>query len=258
VFLDDPRVSQVVFYPRKVQEPKELGENLKVIKLQIHEDVIIGGILYLNNLNLPTILLFHGNGEIALDYKYFYNLFFDCGVNLAVMDFRGYGFSSHNPTYTNLIKDAMPIYKAFKKHMKDNNIKDSLFVQGRSLGSVCAAEIGSHNPKELKAIIFESGFASVYNMMTRLFNVSGPDISKEKLKQYSNQVRVENFKKPTLIIHGTNDYIIPNSEGKLLYDSLPEGVEKRLVMIEDAGHNDIFSYEEEYFTTLKEFIKKYQ
>lgn len=258
MFLDDPRVSQVVFYPRKIEEPEDLEENIKPIRLNIHNDVLIGGILYVNNINLPTILLFHGNGEIALDYKYFYNLFFDCGVNLAVMDFRGYGFSSHEPTYTSLIKDAIPIYNEFKQYMQDKDLQGSLFVQGRSLGSVCAAEIGSHNPEELKGIIFESGFASIYNMMTRLFNVSGPNITKEKLKKYSNKVRVEQFEKPTLIIHGTQDWIIPDSEGELLYDSVPDNADKKLVMIKGAGHNNIFSYQKEYFTALEEFIQEYK
>ncbi|TXT62628.1 MAG: Alpha/beta hydrolase family protein [Promethearchaeota archaeon] len=258
MFLDDPRVSQVVFYPRKVQEPEDLDENLQVIKLSIHDDVLIGGILYLNDNHLPTILLFHGNGEIALDYDYFYKLFFECGVNLAVMDFRGYGFSSHEPTYTSLIKDAMPIYNRFKEYMLNHELEGSLFVQGRSLGSVCAAEIGSHNPEELKGIIFESGFASIYNMMTRLFNVSGPNITENALKEYSNKIRVQQFEKPTLIIHGTNDWIIPNSEAQLIYDSLPEDVDKKLIMIEGAGHNNIFSYEKDYFNTLKSFIRKYQ
>ena len=54
------------------------------------------------------------------------------------------------------------------------------------------------------------------------------------------------------------DWIIPNEESKVIYDALPEGVEKKLVMIKGAGHNDIFSYKDEYFLPLKEFIEKFQ
>ncbi len=255
-FIDNQAISNIIFYPRKTPVPTNLDSNIKILKFNIKKDILIGGFFYLNDSNLPTILLFHGNGEIASDYQHFLNFFFDCGINLAVVDFRGYGFSSGNPIYSSLITDALPIYNEFDKWMIDNNIKDSLFVLGRSLGSVCASEIGSHNPKSLQGIIFESGFASVYNMMTRLFRISGPNITPESLNEYSNDIRIKKIRKPTLIIHGTQDLVIPCDEGKLIYENLSEEIEKKLVLIEGAGHNDIFSYKNEYVTPLKGFIEK--
>lgn len=256
LFIDDPRISNVVFYPRKTSVPSDLPKNIKVLNFQINEDIVIGGYYFLQDENLPSILLFHGNGEVALEYNYFIDLFFECGVNLAVADFRGYGHSSGKPKYSSLITDALPVYNEFKKWIDRNGLNNSLFIQGRSLGSVCASEIGSHNPEDVCGIIFESGFGSIYNMMTRLFRVQGPDITQETLKIYSNDTKIAKFQKPTLIIHGTMDWIIPNSEAKVIFDAIPEGVEKELIMIEGAGHNDIFSFKNEYFGRLKDFIQK--
>ncbi len=258
LLIDNPAVSNLVFYPRKIPIPHETDSNIKVLKLQITKDILIGGFFYLNNPNYPTILLFHGNGEIAADYQYFLNFFFKCDANLAVVDFRGYGFSSGEPFYTSLIIDALPIYNAFYNWMIENSLRNSLFVQGRSLGSICASEIGSHNPESLHGIIFESGFASLYDMMTRLFRVSGSEITPDFLSQYSNDTRIKKFKKPVLVIHGTVDWIIPYYQGKLIYENIPKGVEKNLVSIEGAGHNTIFSFEDEYITPLKEFINKFK
>ena len=255
-FIDNPTVSNIVFYPRKSPIPSILDSNVRILQFQINKDITIGGFFYVNDLNLPTILMFHGNGEIAADYQYFIEFFFDCGVNLAVVDFRGYGFSSGEPFYSSLIIDALPIYNEFYKWLIENNLPDSLFVLGRSLGSVCAAEIGAHNPESLKGIIFESGFASIYNLMTRLFRVSGSGITRDALSEYSNDTRIRKIKKPILIIHGTQDWIIPSDEGKLIYDNVFEGIEKKLVLIEGAGHNNIFSFKNEYNTPLKDFIDK--
>jgi len=257
MFLDEPRISNIVFYPRKVPIPTNLRSNIKALKFQLNDEILIGGYFYLQDESLPTILLFHGNGEIALEYQYFAPVYFEYGVNLAVADFRGYGHSSGEPYYSSLVTDALPIYNKFKKWMDDNNLKDSLFVQGRSLGSVCAAEIGSHNPEDLKGVIFESGFGSIYNMMTRTFKIRDSKVTAEA-QEFSNDTRIKRFQKPVLIIHGTKDWIIPNTEAKVIYDAIPEGVDKKLVMIEGAGHNDIFSYQKEYFFPLKEFIKKYK
>lgn len=257
-FLDSPAVSHIVFYPRKIPIPPKVNEYVKILNLQIEKNVIIGGFFFLNDSKFPTILLFHGNGEIAADYQQFIDFFFDCGVNLAVVDFRGYGFSSGEPFYTSLISDALPIYTQFHKWLIENNFLDSLFVLGRSLGSVCASEIGLHNPDSLKGIIFESGFASIYNMMTRLFRVEGPGITPETLTEYSNDTRIKRINKPVLIIHGTRDWIIPCDEGKLIYDNLAKDIDKKLILIEGAGHNNIFWYKDEYTTPLKEFINKFK
>ena len=255
ILIDNPTVSNVVFYPRKTAIPNNLGPNIEILRFTIKDGVTIGGFFYKNNVNLPTILLFHGNGEVALDYRNIAPMFYKCDVNLAVVDFRGYGFSSGDPYYSSLISDAMPIYKAFTEWMKEQNFLDSLFIQGRSLGSICAAEIGAHNPSNLRGIIFESGFASAYNMMVNLFRVSSPHLTPKSLNKYSNDTRVKNFTMSTLIIHGTMDWIIPVSEAQLLYNNLPNDISKKLVLIDNAGHNNILSFEEEYFTPLSAFIK---
>jgi hypothetical protein len=174
------------------------------------------------------------------------------------MDFRGYGFSSHKPTYKTLITDSMPIYRRFIEYSEDFGLIDSLFIEGRSLGSVCAAEIASHNPDRVNGYIFESGFASLKNMMERLFRIKSPDITQETLKPYSNDTKAAKIQKPTLVIHGSNDWIIPKSEGNLLFESLPDNIEKKFVLIEGAGHNNIFSFTEELFQPLEEFIQKYK
>ncbi|MFW9773145.1 MAG: alpha/beta hydrolase [Candidatus Heimdallarchaeota archaeon] len=258
VVIDNPVVSNIVFYPQKSPIPLNLDSNTEILEFQVEKNVTIGGFFFLNDMSLPTILLFHGNGEIAIDYRSLAPLFFECGVNLAVVDYRGYGFSSGKPYYTSLINDAPVIYENFIDWINKRGLNNSIFIQGRSLGSVCAAEIGSNNPKNLKGIIFESGFASLYNIMTYLFRVSSSQVTPTSLIKYSNDTRIKQFKKPVLIIHGTSDFIIPSSEGELIYESLPIDIDKSLVLIEGAGHNDILLYHDKYFDPLSEFIEKFK
>ena len=258
LLIDNPTISNVIFYPRKTKIPENLESNIKVFKFDISDNISIGGFLFGTKTENPTILLFHGNGEIASDYQYISHLFLECNVNLAVVDFRGYGFSSGELYFTSLISDAMPIYDAFRDWLAEMNYLDSLFVQGRSLGSVCAAEIGAHNPSKLKGVIFESGFASIFNMMTNLFRVSSPYLTQDSLKEYSNDIRVQKFQAPTLIIHGTEDWIIPYSESQLLFQNLPKSIEKKLVLIKEAGHNNILSFKQEYFMPLSDFVQKFK
>jgi pimeloyl-ACP methyl ester carboxylesterase len=256
-FIDNPIISSRVFYPRKVPVPENLPSNIKPLHFDIGSGIIIGGYFFLNDKNLPNILLFHGNGEIALDYYYSVQEIFDCDVNLAVVDFRGYGHSNGEPYYTSLINDATPIYEKFQSWIESKSYNNDIFVFGRSLGSICTAEIGSQEYKNIKGIIFESGFASTFNLMTHLFEVSKSDIDPESIKLYSNDIRIKKFHYPTLIIHGTSDFIIPSSEAHLIYKNLPNKIDKKLVLIEGAGHNNISTFTKEYFDPLCKFIHKH-
>ena len=258
LLIDNPTISKIVFYPRKTKIPDNLDSDTKVLQFDITDEISIGGFYFGSKKENPTILLFHGNGEIASDYRQISQMFLGCNVNLAVVDFRGYGFSTGKPFYTSLISDAMPVYNAFREWITEMNYLDSLFVQGRSLGSVCAAEIGAHNPSALRGIIFESGFASIFNMMTNLFRVSSPYLTSDSVKEYSNDIRVQKFQVPTLVIHGTADWIIPYSESQLLYQNLPNSVDKRIVLIKEAGHNNILSFNQEYFSPLSDFVQEYK
>ncbi len=253
--LDSALVSSVVFYPRKTNIPINLPPHIKLLNFEILEDIKIGGLCFIQDMDLPTILMFHGNGEIAQDYIHLFQIFFECDVNLAVVDYRGYGFSSDKPFFSSLISDAVPIYQEFRNWMSNEGFRDSLFLMGRSLGSVCASEIGSQNPPDLKGIIFESAFASIYNLVTKLFGITG--ITPESLQEWSNDTRICKIEKPVLIIHGSKDNIIPFSEGKLIQQSLPDTTITRMVPIRGAGHNDLFSYTKEYQTPLREFIAKF-
>ena len=152
--------------------------------------------------------------------------------------------------------DALPIYDQFMIWMLEKGFNKSLFVMGRSLGSICASELGARNPPNLRGIIFESGFASVYNMMTRLFQVKHPDVTPEKLARWSNDTRIAQIRKPVLILHGTNDWIIPISEGDLIHETLPEDIDAKMIALRGFGHNDIMMAGDKYINPIKEFIEK--
>jgi pimeloyl-ACP methyl ester carboxylesterase len=89
---------------------------------------------------------------------------------------------------------------------------------------------------DLKGIIFESGFGDLFNIMNRLFGVGVlMGITRDKLVRWSNDTKIKQFTAPVLIIHGTEDFIIPVTEADVIFNSVPEGVPKRKVIIEGAG-----------------------
>lgn len=256
MILDDDEIAARVFYPRREKPPREVPGKIQVLAFPFSSTGKIGGLFFTRDPELPTLLLFHGNGEITHDYMQAAPDYMNCGVNLAVVDYRGYGFSDGSPSFGTLLEDSKIAYDGLRAWLQRNHLDTRIIVFGRSLGSACAAEIGANHPAGLQGIIFESGFGDLFDIMNRLFGVGVlKGITRDKLARWSNDTRVKQFTCPVLIIHGTDDVIIPVNQANVLHDAVPPGVYKRMVLIDGAGHNDITCWPGEYFPPIKAFIE---
>jgi pimeloyl-ACP methyl ester carboxylesterase len=129
---------------------------------------------------------------------------------------------------------------------------DWLYVMGRSLGSAAAIEVAVQTGEQLAGLIIESGFADTIALLTRLgAPVSGLD---ESQAGFGSVAKMAQVTRPTLIIHGQNDSLIPASEGEALYRH-SGAADKRLVLIPGAGHNDLLLVgHTRYFEAIAAFI----
>lgn len=86
----------------------------------------------------PTILFFHGNaGNIGLRLPNAINMLLHLGVNVLLVEYRGYGDSDDvPPTEAGLKLDAQAALEWIQRHRKVDSSK--IFVFGRSLGGAVA------------------------------------------------------------------------------------------------------------------------
>ncbi len=60
---------------------------------------------------------------------------------------------------------------------------------------------------------------------------------------------------PFMILHGTNDHVVPFTQGEMLHDKLEEaGCEVRLVAIEGADHADLHFFQREVWQRIAAFF----
>ncbi len=251
--LDRPEVSQVLFHLRRDVPGRTLRLGVSVIRIEVDEGIEVGGRLYLARPDAPTILYFHGNGEIASDYDGIAPLYIRMGVNLLLMDYRGYGVSDGQPTASSLLADAVVIYNEMASVLAQHGLNNKrLFVMGRSLGSAAAIEIAARAGDAIAGLILESGFAHTLPLLATLgLRLSGASEERDGLGHLDKIAQVH---VPTLIIHGEADYLIPLENGRALYEHAG-AADKQLLTIPRAGHNDLlFIGQRAYFEAIQAFV----
>jgi len=223
--------------------------------IEVDKDVVIGARFYAAGEDKPTILFFHGNGEIVADYNDIGPLYIKTGINFLPADYRGYGRSSGRPTITAMMRDCHVIFDHVRSWLKERGYTGSRIVMGRSLGSASALELSANYSDDIDGLIIESGFAYARPLLMLL----GIDMEEMGIREedgFRNRDKIAGFSKPTLITHGEYDQLLPLSEGKALYEASPAG-DKRLLVVKGATHNDIFLRGmREYMEAVKELAEK--
>jgi alpha-beta hydrolase superfamily lysophospholipase len=252
-FLDRPEILAIVFYPRK-SSVKRLANNAKDHFIQVEKGIKIGCRYHTVGENCPSLLYFHGNASIVDDMDLFAPLYNNIGINLFVASYRGYGLSDGTPTVTGMMRDSHRIFEGFKSVVEDYGFRKSYFVMGRSLGSLSAVEVALNYQDDINGLIIESGPANnLREYFTSLVPYDYP-IWRDDYA-FLNKVRLRSIFKPTLIIHGEQDSLIPVDEAKELYES-SAAKDKRLVVIPSADHGDLFIIgKEQYYKAIREFVK---
>ncbi len=252
--IDNLYVTSREFYPRKSGGlGSSTPDGIEAVLFPIDTQISISGRFCIYASDAPTILFFHGNGEISADYEDIGPQFGAAsGVNLLVLDYRGYGESSGTPSNSTMISDARALFPKVKKFLDTKHIATPIIIMGRSLGSASAIEIAVEYETQLAGIVLESAYARVEPLLT-LFGISSQLIARMDLTSLENVVKLRNVHLPLLVLHGEEDSLIPAAHGRELFEASP-AINKKLIILPGAEHNTIL-LNEQYFVALADWLK---
>lgn len=250
--LEDPALGSAVFFPRP-----DMPFSSPAVTAQ-DAMVDVGGAYVRLRWNqgptdAPVIVFFHGNGETARDYDDLVPSFLGLGATFAAAEYRGYGPSTGQPSLLSFLDDAHRTLDFVLGRMAADRLSGPVVVMGRSLGSAPAVELASAR-SEIAGLIVESGFARMLPLL-ELLGVPARSLGIHESDGPSNLEKIPKVQCPTLVLHARGDQIIPHGEAVALYEACG-AVEKRLVTIENAGHNDIMSVAGNgYFKELSQLLE---
>lgn len=191
----------------------------------------------------------HGNaGNIShrLDSL---RIFHALGLSVLMYDYRGYGNSSGSPSEAGLSRDAAA---AWRWLVDDADIDPQRIVLfGRSLGGAIAADLATR--VDAGALILESTFTSVPDIAASIY--WWLPVRQLARLQFDARSALARTDQPTLIVHSTDDEIIPLSHGQALLEAAPEP--SALLELRGSHNTGFIDSGQLYEEGLREFLTRH-
>lgn len=196
-----------------------------------------------------TLLFFHGNAGNISGRLESVQQFHRLGLNVLIVDYRGYGNSTGSPSEEGLYRDA----EACWQYLTDDReiAPEDIVVFGRSMGGGPATWLAvRHRPA---AVILESVFTNVPDIGAHHYSFL--PVRALATNQFDNESRVADIEAPMLFIHSRDDRVVPFELGRRVYEAASEP--KQFLEIQ-GGHNDGFLVSaDEYLRTIDRFLGEY-
>ena len=161
-----------------------------------------------------TLLHFHGNAGFILSQYQAISPLLKYGFQIFIFDYSGFGFSQGEATRQNVLIDA----NAALSYLRGRpDIKDTkLIIYGQSLGGHLSAVVAEQRQEEIDGLVIEGAFSSHKDVAAETAGFIGRMLVSEK---YSASKSIRGYIKPVLIIHSTEDEVIPFKMGQKIFDN---------------------------------------
>ncbi len=200
--------------------------------------------MYFKDNGPRLVVLYHGNAGSACDRMYLAELFEQSGYSYLLPEYAGYSNDTVKPSHLLLKKDVENVVAFLGEH----NFTEVVVV-GESLGSSFAAYHTSLLPPHKLLLI--TSFTNLTDIAQNAFWFYPVSIMVKDL--FDNAHLLADFQGSVLLLSGEKDNIIPLKLGQKLFAELAVP-RKEIIIIPDAGHNDLF-YFPETAQTIRDFLK---
>jgi uncharacterized protein len=172
------------------------------------------------------VLYFHGNGGSLWNRRFRARALTASGRGLLMISYRGYSGSTGTPFETGLHIDALTAYGWVRRSYEALR----LVAYGESLGTGVAVRLASEQP--LAGLILDAPYTSAADVAGRIYWYV--PVRWLMLDQFRSLDIIQRVRAPILILHGTDDQVIPFTMGQQLYEAATEP--KWFVRLEGGNH----------------------
>lgn len=241
-----------IYFPTKNIEliPSDIGLEYEDIYFVTEDKIKLNG-WFVKAKNPKAIFLYcHGNAGNISHRLEVIQIFNRLNLDVFIFDYRGYGRSEGSPSESGLYKDCEAAYDYLI--MREDVRKDRIIAFGKSIGANVVVNLASK--RGVCGLITYGGFSCAYDMGKRIFPFL-PLFKWIVTVKYDAESLIRSIGIPKLIIHSTDDEIVPFKLGKKLFEAAAEPKEFYSMR---GGHNEaILLGKEEFSLRISSFLEKY-
>jgi fermentation-respiration switch protein FrsA (DUF1100 family) len=242
----EPRLAFFPF-PGENRTPAEFGVPFTALTIHTADGEQLRGWHLARPDAVAQVVYFHGNGGNLSVWSDVLVGIVRRGYEVIAVDYRGFGLSTGSPTEPGLYRDVDATLATVDQKLRRADLP--LIYWGRSIGTAMAAYGASRRAPD--GVILEAGFPNARSIFSGNPVMTG--LMMFGTYRFPTAEWMAQFDRPTLVLHGDADSIIPYRAGQQLFESLPGP--KTLVTIAGGDHNDPEPRDAaHYWGAVKDFI----
>jgi uncharacterized protein len=184
-----------------------------------------------SNATAPVLLYLHGARYNVTGSAFRARRMQELGFSVLSIDYRGFGKSSPGlPSEAMAYEDARAAWNWLAQRYPDR----PRYIFGHSLGGAIAIDLAAQVNDEAGTLV-EGSFTSIPDVVSSFkwgWLPVGPLIT----QRFESLEKVARIGSPLLVVHGTDDRLIPAALGRRLYDAATG--RKALVLVEGGSHHN--------------------
>jgi len=231
------------------EKPEVVSLSFSSISLEIS--------LYLSGPTAPHILYFPGEQQDRMECHHVAQGFLRHGIGFIVLS---YLVDDRNDklrpaAIQALAADNQELWAVVKAKLVSRGLQGPVALMGHSLGSAVALDLMAESQEDFTALIVQSGFLSAEPIFSEL-GLDTNDLPDNGPEIFANVANIRRIKKPTLILHGQRDELVPAVVAEKL-QAESGARNKQFQVIPGVGREGIASTVGElYFQVVSQFIDK--
>jgi fermentation-respiration switch protein FrsA (DUF1100 family) len=238
-----------IYFPLRPYDasPEQYGLQAESLDLTASDGIRLRG-WWLRGRGRTVLVYFHGNGgNISHRLDRSRTLIEGLGLDVVLVDYRGYGRSDGQPSERGLYADGEAIYEGARAR---GFPPERIVLFGESLG--CAVAIETALRKLAAALILEAPFLSVRRMARAVLPVVPPLLIRTR---YDNEAKIGLIGIPKLIAGSDADDVVPFAQTRRLFERAAEP--RAFYIVSGASHNNIYIVGgQKYLQAWKTFLEK--